>query len=115
MESRHCQTVPVADPFASLQQPAPRGSMPLHRRIQRLLPLLATSFACASASLPTPQLKGTVAAAYGVVERLIPRSTSHFSLSLVDRCNGVPANTPVRLVLGSWGNAVRGAVRNKER
>ena len=45
-------------------------------------------------ALPTPQLKGTVAAAYDVVERLIPGSKAHFKLSLVGGCDGVAANTP---------------------
>jgi alpha-N-acetylglucosaminidase len=35
-----------------------------------------------------------VAAAYDVVERLIPNSKSHFALSIVGNCPGVPANTP---------------------
>ena len=54
----------------------------------RVLQLLA-ALGCASASLPTPQLKGTVAAAYDVVGRLVPGSESHFVLSLVDGCDGV--------------------------
>ena len=52
-------------------------------RRSRTLCVIATAFGCASASLPTPQLKGTVAAAYDVVERLVPGSGSHFALSLV--------------------------------
>ena len=54
----------------------------------RVLQLLA-ALGCASASLPTPQLKGTVAAAYDVVGRLVPGSESHFVLSLVGGCDGV--------------------------
>ena len=42
----------------------------------------------------TPQLRGTVEAAYDVVERLVPGSKSHFDLSIVDGCAGVPSNTP---------------------
>ena len=52
--------------------------------------LLSTSVG----ALPTPQLKGTIAAAYDVVERLIPNSKSHFALSIVSGCAGVAANTP---------------------
>jgi len=61
--------------------------------------LMVTIVSCLSsaalgAALPTPQLVGTVSAAYDVVERLIPNSRSHFALSLVGGCDGVPANTP---------------------
>eukprot|EP00937_MAST-01D_sp_MAST-1D-sp2_P006168 g6168.t1 len=56
----------------------------------RLLLLLVAS----THALPTPQLKGTVAAAYGVLDRLLPGSKSHFALTIVDGCDGVPSDTP---------------------
>ena len=59
-----------------------------------MISLLAVSFAASAAALPTPQLKGTVAAAYDVVERIIPGSKAHFTLSIVNGCAGVPANAP---------------------
>ena len=69
------------------------------------LTLLLTSL-LSGAALPTPQLKGTVAAAYDVVERLIPHSKSHFALSIVSGCAGIPANTPCYII----SNGVEGTV-----
>ena len=64
------------------------------------------------AALPTPQLKGTAAAAYDVAERLIPGSKAHFKLSIVGGCAG---GTPDEHERAGWAEVLLAGRRRAAR